>query len=152
MFMGSCQCESVRFEVTALLPVGLHCHCSICRKIAGAAFASSVMVERAGFRIVAGAEDLATHNASADFDRLHCKRCHAVVYGDTRSYAEWPLFVSAAALDPRALAGVSFHHIFVASKAPWYEITNQQPRFESAPPYLTSPAALDLSAYRAPCL
>lgn len=147
MFVGACQCEAVRFEAAHVLPVGLHCHCSICRKIAGAAFASSVMIERDAFRLTHGEDQLAAYPSSPDFSRMHCRQCHAMVYGDTHHYPLWPLFVSAAALETRALEGVRFHHIFVGSKAPWFDITDACVQFEAAPPYLGSAAAPELSAW-----
>ena len=56
MVTGSCLCGEIRFEVTAELgPVGL-CHCGMCRKASGTAFATNASVDRAGFRLTRGAE------------------------------------------------------------------------------------------------
>jgi hypothetical protein len=39
-YRGSCLCGSVRYEVTGRFPRIVHCHCQMCRKVQGAAFAS----------------------------------------------------------------------------------------------------------------
>lgn len=38
---GSCLCGAVSYKITGSLGVTGHCHCSICRKSHGAAFAMS---------------------------------------------------------------------------------------------------------------
>jgi hypothetical protein len=57
MIKGSCLCGGIRFEIDAVRSL-THCHCGICRKLTGAAFASYVHVEADKFRLVSG-EDLA---------------------------------------------------------------------------------------------
>ena len=46
MLRGSCLCGTVRYEIRG--PVGRvsHCHCAMCRKAHGAAFATYGRVER----------------------------------------------------------------------------------------------------------
>lgn len=53
---GGCLCGSVRYAITGPLGPAGHCHCSICRKAHGAAFATWVFVEPDQFRWSAGAE------------------------------------------------------------------------------------------------
>jgi len=49
MARASCLCGGVRYEVTGELgPVAL-CHCGMCRKATGSAFASNASVARDGF-------------------------------------------------------------------------------------------------------
>jgi hypothetical protein len=56
MLKGSCLCGGIRYEIDADLGPVTNCHCSQCRKAAGAAFASNASVPAMSFRFVAGAE------------------------------------------------------------------------------------------------
>jgi hypothetical protein len=75
MLRGSCLCGRVRYEMRG--PVGRvsHCHCAMCRKAHGAAFATYGRVERSDFAVVSGAEDIASYRSSPEVMRTFCKRC-----------------------------------------------------------------------------
>ena len=49
MARGSCLCGGVAWEADGPFDLMSHCHCSICRKAHGAAFATYVAVPAAGF-------------------------------------------------------------------------------------------------------
>jgi hypothetical protein len=75
---GSCLCGNVRYELTGSLEVMSHCHCSLCRKNHGAAFATFVSVPLSGFRWVAGQEAISTYQSSAYGKRTFCAKCGSV--------------------------------------------------------------------------
>ena len=56
MLTGSCLCGGVRYEVTGELRDMEHCHCSMCRKIHGAAFGTYAEVDCADFRWIEGTD------------------------------------------------------------------------------------------------
>ena len=58
---GTCLCGGIVYEVNALEPKMGHCHCSMCRKFHGAAFATYGEAKRENFRA-------AFHGF--DFDRI----------------------------------------------------------------------------------
>jgi hypothetical protein len=120
----------VTFEVRAVEPVGLNCYCAICRTIAGAPFSSVVLAERADLEVLTGLELLSRYASSPDFARVHCGTCHAPVWGEVTNRSA-PLYVSAAALDPNAIAHVVFDHIFVRSLVPWHRIGDERPQFDT---------------------
>ena len=51
MIWGACLCGGIRFEIDAARSL-THCHCSNCRKLSGAAFASYVHVDADEFRFI----------------------------------------------------------------------------------------------------
>ena len=51
---GSCLCGAVRFTQRGPFTHMTHCHCSICRKHHGAAFATYVASPLEGFKLLAG--------------------------------------------------------------------------------------------------
>lgn len=114
-------------------PVGVFCYCAICRKIAGAPFAAAVMTKREGFRVERGADKMVKYNATPNYDRWHCSRCHAPIYGEVTDKPAMSIFVSAAVLEPSAIVHVKFDHIFVRSLVPWYRIEDDRPRHDTYP-------------------
>src|SRR2546427_3577298 len=74
MIRGSCLCGTVRYEARAL-GRALHCHCSMCRKAHGAAFASYARVEEKDFVLVSGKDDIAEYQSSPQVTRTFCRRC-----------------------------------------------------------------------------
>lgn len=76
---GSCLCGTVQYEVDGPFEVMSHCHCSMCRKHHGAAFATFVTVPLSGFRWVAGEEALSTYQSSAYGKRTFCGKCGSVM-------------------------------------------------------------------------
>jgi hypothetical protein len=118
------------FEVPDVLGAVTHCHCSLCRKAHGAAFATVGVVTSDGFRWLAGRELIRRFESSPGGARPFCRRCGSKVPSD---HMPAFVFVSLGNLDEdphaRPLA-----HILVASKAPWYEIPDQLTRFDGYPP------------------
>ncbi len=126
MIRGSCLCGGVRYEARAFASAMTHCHCSRCRKAHGAAFATYARVEHADFKFVSGADEVASYRSSPDVLRTFCRRCGSTLQFVRESKPEgfW-LAVGTLDDDPGIRAS---HHIFVDSKAPWFEITDGLPQ------------------------
>jgi hypothetical protein len=128
---SSCLCGDVRWNVDAA-PVALtHCHCGRCRKQHGTPFATHGMTPSAGFQLASEAS-VATWESSQGFARRFCKRCGSAVPAAPRP-GEAFVFLPAGNFDDDLAVRPSLH-IFVASKAPWYEIPDSLPRFDAYPP------------------
>ena len=138
MSHASCLCGAVSWELEGPFEWMSHCHCSRCRKAHGSAFATYVAGPAAGFRL-RGGERSVRYESSPGFFRCFCECCGSVVPGDPTAGR---IFVPAGnfADDPgvRPLA-----HIFVASRAPWYEIRDNLPRFDAYPPGIDAPVLAD---------
>ena len=132
MIRGSCLCGSVLYEISGALYRLLHCHCSQCRKAHGAAFGTYARVKRADFRFLAGESDVVSYASSPGVRRTFCQRCGASLQFIRDSKAE-ALWITAGTLDVEPDIRPS-HHIFVASKAPWFEITDGLPQYEQGLP------------------
>ncbi len=145
MSRASCLCGEVSWESEAPFASMAHCHCSRCRKAHGAAFATYVTVPAAGFHL-RGGEHVKRWESSPGFSRCFCGRCGSVVPGDPW---EGLIFLPAGNFDDdpgiRPLA-----HIFVASKAPWFEIRDSLPRFDAYPPGIDGPVLPDRAQADAP--
>ncbi|MEH6817970.1 MAG: GFA family protein, partial [Pseudoalteromonas distincta] len=58
MYTGSCLCGEVSVEVSGSITSIIHCHCSLCRKNSGTAFATNGFVNTEDFIITKGQEQL----------------------------------------------------------------------------------------------
>lgn len=131
MVTGSCLCGEIRFEVTAELgPVGL-CHCGMCRKASGTAFATNASVDRAGFRLTRGAELVQRYESSPGHWRCFCRVCGSPVFGEMRDMPDLVrLRLGALDGDPGARPA---YHWAVNVKAPWWTIHDGLPQLELGP-------------------
>ena len=81
MLKGRCLCGKVRYEINGALGPVVQCHCSMCRRASGSAFATNASVEADAFRIVAGRKSIKTFESSKGGTRAFCRRCGSPVFG-----------------------------------------------------------------------
>ena len=126
MIRGSCLCGAVRYEIRGRLGRMSHCHCSMCRKAHGAAFGTYAQVARRDFALLAGAESIRSYRSSPKVTRTFCATCGSTLQWSTDDRPDH-VDVAMGTLDddPGIRPAV---HIFVASKAPWYEIADGLPQ------------------------
>ena len=79
---GSCLCGDVAWEAAAPFELMHHCHCSICRKVHGAAFETAVGAPAEGFCWLRGEGQCARFEASPGSERTFCDRCGSCLPGD----------------------------------------------------------------------
>ena len=129
MLKGSCLCGAVQFEVNGPIQGVGNCHCSMCRKTHGAAFATYAQVSVDDLRVLGGQANVRTYRSSEEVERSFCDTCGA---NFTFRWSGLPALVWIAAGlfedDPQLRPQ---HHIFVGSKASWYEITDRLPQHET---------------------
>jgi hypothetical protein len=129
---GSCLCGQVSWEAEGALSQTSHCHCSRCRKAHGAAYATYAATPARDFLLHG---PVARFESSPGFFRCFCPRCGSVAPGDAAGDER---FVPLGGLDGKPGARV-LAHIFVASKAPWFTLNDQLPRFDAYPPGIAAP-------------
>jgi hypothetical protein len=117
---GSCLCGAVAYETGRARGL-VFCHCTRCQKGRSAPFASNVFAESGPFRYTRGADRVRAYKVpeAARFTVAFCTACGG---GVPRDPAGAPLLVVPAGSlddDPGPLPKI---HIFVESKAPWYEL------------------------------
>lgn len=131
---GGCLCGLVSYEVVGSLKAAGHCHCPMCRKSHGAAFVTWGFVDPDEFRWTSGAESVERYESSPGKERCFCRKCgSALVIADAGKITEVALGTVDGDLDvsPR-------EHVFVGSKASWYEIADALPQFRRLPPGMES--------------
>jgi hypothetical protein len=124
MIRGSCACGAIRFEIDEVRAL-THCHCTNCRKLTGAAFATYAHVDADKFRFVSGEDMTVDYESSPGSFRKRCRVCGCLAPGKA-SYL--PTVSIAAGLlddDPQVRPML---HVFASSVAPWWEIHDDLPR------------------------
>lgn len=131
MHKGSCLCGAVEYEITGPLGPVVSCHCSRCRKASGSAFNAMSPVAAADFRITKGQESLRDYRNDAGVHRLFCGTCGSPIIGKRDSMPD-SVRVRIGTLDTPVNGKISAH-IFVGSKAEWYEILDDMPQHDERP-------------------
>jgi hypothetical protein len=130
MHTGSCLCGTLQYEIRGDLGPAFYCHCSRCRKASGSAFASNVLVDAKDFSIVHGEEALGSFRSSPTLQRWFCKQCGSPIASVRDNVAQ--VRVRMGTLDTSLSQGPGAH-IFVASKADWFEIHDDLPQHADRP-------------------
>jgi hypothetical protein len=128
---GSCLCGGIEYEILGKLEDAGNCYCSMCRRAHGAAFGTYARVDAGGFQWLSGEDLVATYESSPGGYRCFCRRCGsplgARAEDGTLSWVTLGTVIDDPGLRPES-------HIFVGSKAPWYEIKDDLPQFDKWPP------------------
>ena len=131
MIEGHCECGRVRYEVDGDINDFSHCHCSQCRRLHGAAFATFAGVSSDQFRYVSGESDTSAYASSDNHSRVFCAQCGSNILAALDEEPD-ALYLSMSTIegDPPRPAG---YHIYVGSKAPWHEISDNLKQYDTEP-------------------
>ena len=124
---GSCLCGAVRYEINGDIDTLTLCHCQRCRKAHGSAFAAVAPVAADDFRLITGEESLGDYLSASGLHRMFCKQCGSPLFSRRDSVPDL-VRVRVGSLDTPFSTRPSTH-IFVASKAEWFDIHDDAPQF-----------------------
>ncbi|MGO9321461.1 MAG: GFA family protein [Solirubrobacteraceae bacterium] len=117
---GGCLCEAVRFEITAPFVSAGYCHCTHCQRRTGTGSSANGRVPQAGFRLLAGEEQLRSFQPPVGVPKLFCGACGSALFsGDP--FADREVAVRLGTLDRDPGIRPQFRQ-FVDSSAPWEPI------------------------------
>lgn len=126
---GGCLCGEVRYAVNGPLSGADHCHCSMCRRQHGAAFASYADFSQGDFVWLAGEALIKIYQTSAGAGWCFCSACGSTLAG-TDSGVITSVTLGTVDGDPGLRPT---RHIFTGSKALWFDIQDALPQFEERP-------------------
>ncbi len=130
MLNGRCGCNTVAFQVADEFVVAYNCHCSNCRATTGSAFLPWGEIEQEKLSVVAGADALMLVGEEGADQEVRCRRCYSLLYWTVRDRG-CVLVPYGALVDEPARKPMG--HMFVGSKAPWYEIRDDLPQYDEYP-------------------
>lgn len=113
---GGCLCGAVRYEATAPFTRTSICHCSMCRRAAGAPYMAFLTLPRVQFRLTSGTPT--TFRSSERAERGFCGRCGTALFYD--ELGADCLDVSSATLDAPNQAPPQ-DQIFAADAIRWVD-------------------------------
>jgi len=125
LLRGRCECGAVRYRVPDEFLYAGNCHCWRCRAATGSAFKPYAGIERRKFEIVQGHDSLRVRGTS-DANDTRCAACGSLLFSVVRG-GDYVHVTMGSLEDGPSIRPSS--HIFVGSKAPWYEITDDLPQF-----------------------
>lgn len=118
MHKGSCLCGKVTFELSAEPKAISHCHCKMCQKQHGAAFATYASIPKSQLVYLSGQINLTAYKSSGNISRKFCSSCGSnIEWSGSEKYPEW-VSIAVATFDtpfyPKAIK-----EIHTESKACW---------------------------------
>lgn len=128
-YFGQCLCGAIKYQVDAIEPKMGHCHCSMCRKFHGAAFATYGEAKRENFHWLKGETLLCAYKADNATVRQFCRNCGSSLTFAAADGEQEIVEFALSTLDSDIEQSPDVH-IFTAYKANWYEITDDLPRFK----------------------
>ncbi len=131
MIQGGCLCGGVRYESAGELTEICFCHCQMCRRAHGTPFASYAALNPRALRYTQGEDLIASYASSAEAVRTFCSRCGGNLEFQTSTTPDEIWLASGTFDDDPGIRPTS--HIFVDSKAPWFEITDDLKQYSGEP-------------------
>ena len=126
MLNGKCECGTVQYQVADEFLYASNCHCSRCRAATGSAFKPFAGIEREKLELTDGADGLLAVGEGVLND-TRCAQCGSLLFSVVRD-GEYVHVALGSLSDPPGMRPTK--HIFVGSKAQWFEITDDLPQFE----------------------
>jgi hypothetical protein len=127
MIKGGCLCGKVRYEYDGELSEIAMCHCLQCRQAQGGSFAMNSPIDAAKLQI-AGKEYIKEFKSNENKVRAFCSNCGSPLYSARKDLPGIKRLRLGSV--ETFFACQNRYHIFSASKAPWYSITDDFPQFD----------------------
>ena len=129
-YHGSCLCGQIRFEVDRFEPRTGNCHCSMCRKFHGAAYATIAEAHSSNFRWTAGESLLKGYTAPNGTTRSFCSHCGSSLTFFSPNADPQLVEIALGCFDDDVPVEPDAH-IFVASGADWARPSDDLPQYEA---------------------
>lgn len=112
---GGCLCGARRYEIEGDVGGVWVCHCSLCRKATGSVGNTILIVPKAQFRWVEGADHGVTYALRPTYSVTRCKTCGTPLPAEED---ETNVYLTAGTLDDPLGAGIE-KRLFCGSRADW---------------------------------
>ena len=132
MYEGGCLCGAVKVQVLGPIESIIHCHCSLCRKNSGTAYATNGFVATTDLIISAGKDHLKSFSLKPGKSRYFCEHCGCPVYSANEQDPS-RVRIRLGILDSEIKERPGSHN-FVGSRANWDDLDAELPRYEGFEP------------------
>ncbi|WP_394145638.1 GFA family protein [Vibrio atypicus] len=132
MYKGSCLCGSIQFSLDGAVTDIIHCHCSLCRKASGSAYATNGFINAVDLKLDDAKGTLTFYESSEGKRKYFCSKCGAPIYSsNAQSPTRYRLRLGVLESD---ILERPISHNFVTSKANWEEFDADLPHYEKHEP------------------
>lgn len=130
MISGGCHCGAVRYEVSGEAITHALCHCSDCRRCAGAPAVAWTMYKSQAVKVTKG--ELKVYASSENGRRYFCENCSSGIFYVNEVILPGIIDIQSATYDnPDAVPLRA--HIQVAERIGWMKHAHELPEFERFP-------------------
>ncbi len=129
-YKGQCLCGATKYEATGDPITAVLCHCSMCRRAAGAPAVAWAMFSDDQFAVTAG--KVAKYASSDGAERGFCADCGTTLTFSA-DYLPGLVDVTIGSFDEPARLSPSMH-IWESRRIDWFESADQWPRHAEFPP------------------
>ena len=130
MFIGSCLCQAIQFELDGEITSPRYCHCSNCVKFAGASPAAWAMANSAELQLINSAAEITKYNSGRGL-RCFCSQCGSGVWFESIDFPEI-IAIPLGVIDDGDIP-LPEQHLWVSSKPGWCVINDELPQREQGP-------------------
>ena len=127
---SSCLCGAIVLRLPDAFDYMGHCHCGGCHKFSGADYATLGGLDADKVELMKGGAARALYQKSAEPQLAFCRHCGSSLYPLKLSSGK--LNLRLGCLDEAPSMSPGFH-LFVGSRAPWHEMNDTRPQFETPP-------------------
>jgi len=128
---GGCHCGTIRYQVAGDPLTHALCHCSDCRRHAGAPIVGWTMYPEAALRVVRGVPKI--YKSSPHVQRHFCGDCGTGLFYYNAEVLPGLVDIQSATYDSPDAVPARIH-IQVAERIAWMERAHELPQFQRFPP------------------
>ncbi len=128
---GGCHCGAIRYEVVGEALTHALCHCTDCRRHAGAPMVGWTMYPQAAVQVTAG--KLKVYHSSEHGRRHFCPECGTGLFYVNAEVLPGIIDIQSATYDDPAAIPAQVH-IQVADRIAWMQTAHVLPQYERFPP------------------
>ncbi len=130
MVKGSCLCGEIQFEVELIPGKVYNCHCSICQRAHGAAFATLALADGNSLKFIKGEEKLADYFSGGGF-RAFCSNCGSRLMNYAKDKGQY-LSVPVSCIENKdQIKPVA--NLCIETKLGWHKLSSDIPSYEGIP-------------------
>jgi hypothetical protein len=130
MVKGSCLCGEIQFEVELIAGKVYSCHCSMCQRAHGAAFATQALADGNSLKFIKGEDKLTDYFSGGGF-RAFCSNCGSRLMNYAEDKGQY-LSVAVSCIDNKEeIRPVA--NLCIESKPGWYQLSTDIPCYEGIP-------------------
>jgi len=128
---GKCLCGAIEFELNGDVSNLYQCHCSLCRKVTGAAANAAFRIVADQFAWISGSGQIREFVTESGFKSHFCTTCGSPVPNLTSNDSAY--WIPAGLLEEKSSELELVAHLYVASRASWDVIADVGEQFDEMP-------------------